>query len=89
MLTQITAHQQYGIERVVIFDIDLHHGNGTQEIAWRLNALAHKTLLARQKPPSPRKGSPKKTASPLEVLSPVLQVFYGSVHDIDSYRKLA
>eukprot|EP00890_Picochlorum_soloecismus_P002140 jgi/Picsp_1/2927/NSC_01152-R1_histone deacetylase len=28
------AQQTYGIERVVIFDFDLHNGNGTAEIFW-------------------------------------------------------
>lgn len=50
-----------------------HHGNGTQEIAWRINAEAHEILEARErerqrqaavqtKTPksSPRKSSPRK-----------------------------
>lgn len=32
----------HAIDRVVIFDIDLHHGNGTQNLAWRINADANK-----------------------------------------------
>lgn len=82
----LTAHLEHGVDRVIIFDIDLHHGNGTQQIAWRLNALAHNILRNRQKPSSPRKGSPKKQVPPSEPLSPVLQIFYGSLHDVDSYR---
>jgi histone deacetylase HOS3 len=76
---------------VVILDIDLHHGNGTQEIVWRLNALAHKQLqaLAAKKNASPRKGSPKKPTIPPEEPRPPLQIFYGSLHDVNSYRKLA
>ncbi|GAA5980834.1 hypothetical protein JCM10908_003885 [Rhodotorula pacifica] len=67
------AHLEHGVDRVVIFDIDLHHGNGTQEIAWRINAEAHDILEARErerqrqaamqtKTPrsSPRKSSPRK-----------------------------
>lgn len=34
------AYDQHTIDRVVILDIDLHHGNGTQSLAWRLNAEA-------------------------------------------------
>ncbi|GAA5873089.1 hypothetical protein JCM3774_000337 [Rhodotorula dairenensis] len=67
------AHLEHGIDRVIIFDVDLHHGNGTQEIAWRINADAHEILETRdrqraaaaQKTPrsSPRKrGSPRKGA---------------------------
>ncbi|CDW96769.1 hypothetical protein [Sporisorium scitamineum] len=36
------GYLQHGIDRVVIFDIDLHHGNGTQNLAWRINADANK-----------------------------------------------
>ncbi|PWN51705.1 Arginase/deacetylase [Violaceomyces palustris] len=32
------AYLNHGIDRVVIFDIDLHHGNGTQSLAWRINS---------------------------------------------------
>lgn len=36
------AYLQHGIDRIVVFDIDLHHGNGTQNLAWRINADANK-----------------------------------------------
>ncbi|TKY88380.1 hypothetical protein EX895_002732 [Sporisorium graminicola] len=36
------GYLQHAIDRVVIFDIDLHHGNGTQNLAWRINADANK-----------------------------------------------
>ena len=36
------AYLDHAIDRVVIFDIDLHHGNGTQNLAWRINADANK-----------------------------------------------
>lgn len=36
------AYLTHGIDRVVVFDIDLHHGNGTQNLAWRINADANK-----------------------------------------------
>lgn len=36
------AYHEHSIDRVVIFDIDLHHGNGTQNLAWRINADANK-----------------------------------------------
>ena len=41
------AYLQHNIDRVVIFDIDLHHGNGTQNLAWRINADANKHDQAR------------------------------------------
>ena len=31
------AAQAHGLTHVVIFDIDLHHGDGSQEIAWAIN----------------------------------------------------
>ncbi|POY75342.1 hypothetical protein BMF94_1570 [Rhodotorula taiwanensis] len=66
------AHLEHGIDRVVIFDIDLHHGNGTQEIAWRINANAHEILESRERArldtaaasasrTLPRKSSPRKS----------------------------
>ncbi len=36
------AYLSHSIDRIVIFDIDLHHGNGTQNLAWRINADANK-----------------------------------------------
>ncbi|GAC94688.1 histone deacetylase complex protein [Pseudozyma hubeiensis SY62] len=36
------AYLEHAIDRIVIFDIDLHHGNGTQNLAWRINADANK-----------------------------------------------
>ncbi|RDB14887.1 Histone deacetylase HOS3, partial [Hypsizygus marmoreus] len=66
------AHLQHGINRVVIFDIDLHHGNGTQSIAWQINEETYRqTLEVEAGAPTPPK--------------PGLQVYYGSVHDILSY----
>ncbi|ORY83603.1 histone deacetylase domain-containing protein, partial [Protomyces lactucae-debilis] len=31
------ARERYGVRRSVILDFDLHHGDGSQEIAWKLN----------------------------------------------------
>lgn len=77
----LPAHLRHGIERVVILDIDLHHGNGTQDIVWRINQEANRALAAMSS--SPRKGSPKKAGPPPRNL----QIFYGSLHDIFSYRE--
>ncbi|KAJ7618738.1 Arginase/deacetylase [Roridomyces roridus] len=66
------AHLQHGINRVVIFDIDLHHGNGTQSIVWQMNEETYRqTLETEGGAPSPAKPGP--------------QVYYGSIHDILSY----
>ncbi|SAM85334.1 related to HOS3-Trichostatin A-insensitive homodimeric histone deacetylase (HDAC) [Ustilago bromivora] len=36
------AYLFHAIDRVCIFDIDLHHGNGTQNLVWRINSDANK-----------------------------------------------
>ncbi|PWN18856.1 Arginase/deacetylase [Microstroma glucosiphilum] len=43
----VHAYQAHGVDRVVIFDIDLHHGNGTQKIAWRINEETRRVDLER------------------------------------------
>lgn len=43
----VHAYQTHGVDRVVIFDIDLHHGNGTQKIAWRINEETRRGDLER------------------------------------------
>ncbi|KXN84336.1 Histone deacetylase HOS3 [Leucoagaricus sp. SymC.cos] len=66
------AHLKYDINRVVIFDIDLHHGNGTQAIAWSINEETYRqTLEVEGGAPQPNKLGPK--------------IYYGSIHDILSY----
>ncbi|KAJ7850457.1 histone deacetylase domain-containing protein [Mycena leptocephala] len=64
------AHLNHGINRVVIFDIDLHHGNGTQSIVWQMNEETYRETLETEGEAPPEKGP---------------QVYYGSVHDILSY----
>ncbi|CAE6511018.1 unnamed protein product [Rhizoctonia solani] len=69
------AHQIHGITRVVIFDIDLHHGNGTQSVTWKLNAETHRQQLeAEARRAAGIFGNPEG-----------LQIYYGSLHDILSY----
>ncbi|KAJ7133431.1 histone deacetylase domain-containing protein [Mycena epipterygia] len=65
------AHLQHGIDRIVIFDIDLHHGNGTQAIAWQINEETYRQTLEAEAGAPPSKKGP--------------QVYYGSIHDILSY----
>lgn len=64
------AHLKHGVNRVVILDIDLHHGNGTQSIVWQINEEAYRAKLE---------------ADPGAPVKPSLQVYYGSVHDILSF----
>lgn len=65
------AHLKHKIKRAIIFDIDLHHGNGTQSIAWQINEETFRKKLEQEA------GAPPE--------DPGLQVFYGSIHDILSY----
>ncbi|KAH9480787.1 Histone deacetylase HOS3 [Psilocybe cubensis] len=65
------AHLQHGVKRVVIFDIDLHHGNGTQSVVWQINEETYRQTLESEG------GSPNEKTGP--------QVYYGSIHDILSY----
>ncbi|KAF8328210.1 histone deacetylase domain-containing protein [Cantharellus anzutake] len=68
------AHIRYGIKRAVILDIDLHHGNGTQAIAWSINAET-----AREEE------SNVLTEEGRDLPGTGLKVFYGSLHDILSF----
>ncbi|KAK0493350.1 histone deacetylase complex protein [Armillaria luteobubalina] len=65
------AHLQHGINRVVIFDIDLHHGNGTQSIVWQINEESYRKTLESEG------GAPD--------IKPGPRIYYGSIHDILSY----
>lgn len=65
------AHLQHGINRIVIVDIDLHHGNGTQSIVWQINEETHRKVLEQNG------GGPPSSPGP--------QIYYGSTHDILSY----
>ncbi|KAK0552497.1 histone deacetylase [Tilletia horrida] len=126
------AYIQHGIDRVVILDIDLHHGNGTQALAWRINnetlhadqareerIAEHQRALAHTNSPKANRHSTRKAAAagakhppeddnggleatdgiagsgggstdgggllPLDLGPRGLKIFYGSLHDIESY----
>ncbi|TCD62881.1 hypothetical protein EIP91_006265 [Steccherinum ochraceum] len=65
------AHLKHGINRVVIVDIDLHHGNGTQSIVWQINEETYRQTL--------------EAASGSSSAKPGPQVYYGSIHDVLSF----
>ncbi|KZT60610.1 Arginase/deacetylase [Calocera cornea HHB12733] len=67
----VHAHLHHSITHVAILDIDLHHGNGTQAIAWAINAETNK------------RAESEEQAGP--DAKPGLQIYYGSIHDILSY----
>lgn len=63
------AARQHGLTHAVILDFDLHHGDGSQSIAWTLNNIANSGSA-----------STKKTAG-----IHVPNIGYFSLHDINSY----
>ncbi|KDN45045.1 hypothetical protein RSAG8_05218, partial [Rhizoctonia solani AG-8 WAC10335] len=69
------AHLVHGTTRAVIFDIDLHHGNGTQSVTWKLNAETHRKQLEAE----------SRHAAGLPNEPGGLQIYYGSLHDVLSY----
>ncbi|KAF8952428.1 histone deacetylase domain-containing protein [Flammula alnicola] len=61
------AHLQHGIKRILIFDIYLHHGNGTQSIVWQINEETYRQTLESEG------GGPTSKTGP--------QIYYGSIHN--------
>jgi len=47
------AARVHGLTHAVILDIDLHHGDGSQAIAWHLNDLLRGAQGSKLQPPSP------------------------------------
>lgn len=52
------AQSQHGAERVAIFDFDVHHGNGTQEIFWQARDVIYTST--HQMPLYPGTGEPEQ-----------------------------
>ncbi|KZT38900.1 Arginase/deacetylase [Sistotremastrum suecicum HHB10207 ss-3] len=79
MVAAAHAHLKHNINRVIVLDIDLHHGNGTQSIAWSINEETYRKELEHE-------GREDATASAIATQGPKgLKVFYGSLHDILSF----
>ncbi|KAF9077659.1 histone deacetylase domain-containing protein [Rhodocollybia butyracea] len=72
------AHLKHGIHRIVIFDIDLHHGNGTQSLAWAINEENQRLKLEAEAKAEAEAGSLSSVPGPL-------QIYYSSIHDVLSY----
>jgi len=66
------AHRNYGLSRAVILDFDLHHGDGSQAIAWNIN---ERTKNSRNTSRSPHRGAEDGS----------LRIGYFSLHDIYSF----
>ena len=55
------AQQRYGLQRILIVDFDVHHGNGTQDIFYDDNSVFY--FSVHQHPLYPGTGSPQETGS--------------------------
>nr|XP_019051123.1 histone deacetylase HOS3 [Kwoniella bestiolae CBS 10118]OCF30053.1 histone deacetylase HOS3 [Kwoniella bestiolae CBS 10118] len=73
------AYLQHDIDRAIIIDFDLHHGNGTQALVMPLNAAAHAEDL------QVKAGKPQTMLGRDGRKRRGWKGFYGSVHDIYSY----
>ncbi|OCF78604.1 histone deacetylase HOS3 [Kwoniella mangroviensis CBS 8886] len=73
------AYLQHDIDRAIIIDFDLHHGNGTQALVMPLNAAAHAEDL------QVKAGKPQTMLGRDGGKRGGWKGFYGSVHDIYSY----
>ncbi|WWC92245.1 uncharacterized protein L201_007199 [Kwoniella dendrophila CBS 6074] len=73
------AYLQHDIDRAIIIDFDLHHGNGTQALVMPLNAAAHAEDL------QVKAGKPQMMSGKDGKQRRGWKGFYGSVHDIYSY----
>jgi len=80
-------------------DIDLHHGQGTQEIVWRINDEANRAGNSSPLKSNTPRASPAKTngtTSPPKKSTVALnrkrkrplKMLYASLHDVLSYRAL-
>jgi histone deacetylase HOS3 len=66
------AHRKYNVTRAVILDFDLHHGDGSQAIAWSINDKANQFQRASRSPRHP-------------TVTTGLRIGYFSLHDINSF----
>lgn len=53
------AQKEHGAERVAIFDFDVHHGNGTQDVLWKDPSVLYAST--HQMPLYPGTGTPNET----------------------------
>lgn len=88
------AYEAHGIDRIAVLDIDLHHGNGTQSLAWRINADSvrkdaereAKLAANKSKIRGPRRSAGVSVAEQeMDAGRRGLKMFYGSLHDIESF----
>ncbi len=60
-IAAIHANQQFGLDRVIIMDFDVHHGNGTQELLWGERRTL--TITSQQMPLWPGTGRADETGA--------------------------
>lgn len=86
LISCMYSYLKYGIDRICILDIDLHHGNGSQEIVWRLNEQSQSIFQSSNLDSSypPTHGISQFISSEHHKRTP-LKISYSSLHDINSY----
>lgn len=70
------AQKTHGVERVVIFDFDVHHGNGTQEIFWDDASVTY--ISTHQMPLYPGTGAPNERGEHGNIVNARLEPGSGS-----------
>jgi hypothetical protein len=80
------AHLKHKVNRVVVFDIDLHHGNGTQSIVWNINEEAYRAETEAEACDQDEREASESPEKPDAIKSPQkLKAYYGSIHDVMSF----
>ncbi|MBB3809985.1 histone deacetylase family protein [Pseudochelatococcus contaminans] len=70
------AQQVHGLGRVAIFDWDVHHGNGTQDIFWADDSVLY--VSTHEMPLFPGTGAPRETGEHDTIVNVPLQAGDGS-----------
>lgn len=71
------AQAKYGVERVAIYDWDVHHGNGTQEIFWADQSILY--CSTHQMPLYPGTGAASETGAANTIVNVPLRAGSGSI----------
>jgi acetoin utilization deacetylase AcuC-like enzyme len=75
-IAALHARAVHGFERVAVVDVDVHHGNGTQEVLWRENGTLY--VSTHQEHSYPNTGSPEETGDGCVVVNLPLHAGCGS-----------
>ncbi|KAI8443520.1 histone deacetylase domain-containing protein [Phakopsora pachyrhizi] len=93
LISCLYSNMMHDIDRICIVDIDLHHGNGSQEIVWQINekseeivaAYDGKAKVSELMDPSSQSIKLNPLGKPETTEKRNLKISYSSLHDINSY----